>query len=148
LNQFNWAAMAHCRTFYVRRQETNTGSGPRQKTVHMHAAIMTPPEGWQVDHVDGNGLNNQRSNLRVVTARQNQHNRVHKQAGCSSRFRGVSLHKRSGKWKAQIKLAGVIHYLGMFSCEVAAAAAYDVAGFARDPEHFTPNFSASFLAPR
>ncbi len=52
-----------------------------------------------------------------------------------------------GKWEARIKVDGKLKHLGRFFNEFDAAGAYDAAGIARDPEFFTPNFSASWLAP-
>jgi hypothetical protein len=100
----------------------------------------------QTDHIDGDGLNNQRHNLRSATDLQNACNQTRKRAGCASQFRGVTWHRRAEKWQAQIKIGGHLKYLGSFRDEFAAARAYDAAGIARDPDHFTPNFSASWLA--
>lgn len=100
----------------------------------MHTLLMNTPKGMHTDHINGNGLDNRRCNL-------------HKAVACSSRYRGVCWNKLQQQWVAYISVEGKRLNLGVFDCEFVAAAAYDVAGFARDPEHFTPNFSASFLAP-
>jgi len=93
----------------------------------MHRIIMDAEKGEEIDHRDGNGLNNQRCNLRLCTHRQNLMNRRKTHKRCSSKFRGVSWEKRSGKWCAQI----MIHYrhihLGYFDDEVLAALAYNEA---------------------
>jgi hypothetical protein len=142
LNAHKWTAAKTRYTWYAQRTV-----GPRggQRLVLMHAVIAGTPKGSKTDHVDGNGLNNGRSNLRVCTTGQNQHNQIRKQEGRSSRFRGV--HWSGGKWQATIACKGRSMYLGRFESEYSAAGAYDVAGIARDPEFFTPNFSASWLAP-
>lgn len=104
-----------CRTDY---------SGERQRTVLMHreiAAVVGIPE---TDHCDGNGLNNQRFNLRPATASQNQGNQ-RKSPGFSSRFKGVSWKSNKRKWRAQIKVARAIKHLGYFNDEISAAKAYD-----------------------
>lgn len=116
------------------------------KLFYMHAVILGTPKGMSTDHIDGNGLNNTRSNLRIVTVLQNSFNMVTKQSGTSSIYRGVCWQKRARKWQAQIKVDGRMKYLGLFVSENDAAAAYDAAGFERDPEHFTPNFPVSLLA--
>ena len=79
-----------------------------------------------VDHWNGDGLDNRRRNLRAATPSQNQHNR-RKRLGCSSRFKGVHWHKRHGKWAAKIRIDGRQLHLGYFPVERDAAAAYNLA---------------------
>jgi hypothetical protein len=82
--------------------------------------------GWlRVDHEDHNGLNNQHFNLRKATDSQNGANR--RKFVASSTFKGVTWNKKAGKWQAQIKVNGQSTYLGLFSREQDAAAAYDAA---------------------
>jgi predicted RNA methylase len=76
--------------------------------------IMNPPNGLVVDHIDHDLLNNQRSNLRVVTVLVNSQNRK-TNLNNKSGFRGVSFHKASGKWIAQLRQGvGKNLYLGAF----------------------------------
>lgn len=103
------------------------GRGPRQ-TVLMHAAIAGTPTGMVTDHIDRDGLNNQRSNLRVCNIAENASNRG-KNKNNSTGFKGVGRHPRheSNLWVAQIwKLNRRIH-LGVFPTAEAAARAYDEA---------------------
>lgn len=79
----------------------------------------------QIDHINGNRQDNRIINLRIVGFSENAQNR-HARLG-SSPFKGVTLHKPTGKWQAQIKKNNRSHYLGLFSREVDAAAAYDAA---------------------
>lgn len=100
-----------------------------QRTLHrkdlwMHREIMRPVEGQMIDHKDGNGLNNIRSNLRLATNSQNQQNRHHLSLNTSG-FRGVTWNKASAKWQAQIKHQGKNFYLGVFDNAEVAAAAYN-----------------------
>ena len=69
--------------------------------------------GMQTDHIDRNGLNNQRSNLREVTQSQNLHNR---RANYNNRsgIKGVTWHKRDKIWQAQVTHQGKTHYVGLF----------------------------------
>jgi hypothetical protein len=123
VSQYRWNAYLDRNTYYAKRN-VPTVSG--QRTQRMHALIT----GWpRVDHIDGDGLNNQHDNLRLATSQQNRRN-SHGRRTASSRFKGVSLY-RSGKWQAQIGVSpGVLRYLGQFASEIDAALAYDVA--ARD----------------
>ena len=86
----------------------------------------SPPAGHVVDHKNGNGLDNRRSNLRTVTKAMNSQNQ-NNQTGCSSTFRGVRTSKNRHRWQAQC--AG--EELGSFDTEVEAAAAYDGAALRR-----------------
>lgn len=92
----------------------------------LHRAIMCAGVGQIVDHIDGNGLNNRRSNLRFATQQQNCQNR-RAMLGCSSRFKGVSFVSASGRWHAYIKHNQKRTHLGFFDDEEAAARAYDEA---------------------
>jgi len=76
-----------------------------------------------VDHVDGNGLDNRRSNLRLATASQNQCNQRRSSAN-SSGFKGVTWCRKGKRWKARIKVNKVLKHLGTFTSPEAAYAAY------------------------
>lgn len=86
--------------------------------------LVNPPEKMRVDHIDGNPLNNQRSNLRLATPAQNKHN-SRKRKATSSIYKGVSKLKNS--WKAQITVHGKTTRLGKFETEKEAALAFDEA---------------------
>lgn len=93
-------------------------------SLRMHVVLMNPPEGMQVDHIDRNGLNNQRSNLRLASPRQNMWNRG-KNRNNTSGYTGVTRNK--GSWVAQITINGKCVNLGRFADPVTAAHAYDEA---------------------
>lgn len=120
LNQFKWCAHKDPNTFYAERVQTK----PIRKTIKMHRLIMSVPIGFEIDHKDGNGLNNQRNNLRICTRSENQMNR-RKKENSSSIYKGVSFHKREGKWRAVIMINGKYIGLGDFDSEVEAAKAYN-----------------------
>jgi hypothetical protein len=94
--------------------------------IRMHCLLMILPPGAMVDHIDGDGLNNRRSNLREATRGQNACN-AKTRADNKSGFKGVSLHRTSGKWHAYINRNGRRHSLGYFETSEAAARAYALA---------------------
>jgi len=114
LSRYPWSAWQHGRTFYARRGRAN-------HIVHMHRQIMRPPPGYVVDHIDGNGLNNRRSNLRICTPAQNACNT--RPALGTGRFKGVF--PAGDMWAAAIWHQGQEHWLGLFDDEIDAALARD-----------------------
>jgi hypothetical protein len=114
-----WHAHKAYRTFYAHRSASGS---PR--TILMHRQIIGAPEGTVVDHIDGDGLNNRRSNLRLCDGSANQQNRVYLTTNTSG-YRGVTFHRVTGKWQAQIKCRGENHYLGLYETPRLAAHAYD-----------------------
>ena len=103
-------------------------SGDRKRTIKMHREIMGAKPGQQVDHKNGDTLDNRRANLRICTQSQNNMNR-HTRTG-TSRYKGVCWSKAKRKWQAGIQVDGKTKFLGYFHNEIEAARAYDVA--ARD----------------
>ncbi len=122
----SWRAM---REHSVKKEKyyavRNYTAGKREVKEAMHANIIQAPPGLQTDHIDGNGLNNCRSNLRCCTGAQNQHNM--RASWGLSQYKGVTWNKRTRMWQAQIGYYGSRFYLGLFSDEKDAALAYDLA---------------------
>lgn len=113
-------------TAYAGANMPGTGRpGRRMKYVFMHRFIMQPPPDMFVDHRDGDGLNNQRSNLRVCTCADNTRNR--RVSFGTSRYKGVHFCKDVNKWRAAIQA----DTLGFFDSESLAAAAYDAEALKR-----------------
>lgn len=94
-------------------------------TVWMHRLIMglDREDPREVDHWDENKANNQRRNLRIANQSQNQHNRG-AYANNKSGYKGVSWYKNYGKWRASIKINGVVKFLGYFDDPKIAHEAY------------------------
>jgi hypothetical protein len=90
----------------------------------MHRLISGTPAGMETDHIDGDGLNNRRSNLRFATTSENQRNRVASANNTSGGRKGVNFHRYSGRWRASIQLNGKRRHLGYFDTPDQAHAAY------------------------
>lgn len=126
LNQWKWYAKKRQKTFYAVR---NIESWPNQKHIRMHRVIlqrMGYKKFSETDHKDGNGLNNQRSNLRFATTRQNQCNK-RKRKDNTSGYVGVYWDKRSEKWGSQITVNHQHIHLGYFTSKQQAADVYNKA---------------------
>lgn len=120
---YNWYALKKGRRVYaVRKIRLSDG---RQTSQYLHQLIR--PGCPEIDHRDGNGLNNTRGNLRRCSHAQNVSAFQSKRSGTSSSYRGVYHCKRLDKWIAQIQASGKNKHLGTFSDEVEAARAYDAA---------------------
>jgi hypothetical protein len=108
--------------------------------VKLHRLLLgVTDKAVKVDHRDGNGLNNQRQNLRSCTNQQNTFN-MRKTRG-SSRFKGVFFCKNSRKWKAEIGLNKKKVCAGRYADELTAALAYDLAALSLHKDFARPNFS-------
>ena len=92
---------------------------------YLHREVLAPPPGLLVDHVNGDRLDNRRINLRLATHSENAANS--KDRPRRSGYRGVYPHKPTGRWIAQISIAGRVRHLGIYDDPVAAAQAYDQA---------------------
>jgi hypothetical protein len=111
----------------------------RTRAMRMHRLILNAPAGIPVDHADGDGLNNQRANLRLATNQLNSANS--RRPLPASGFRGVYAYdKKPGFWRAQMKLEGRSIHIGCFKCPIEAARAYDAAALQAFGEFATLNF--------
>jgi AP2 domain len=117
LGRGKWHVLPRCNTFYAVRSE---GSNPRRKVL-MHVLIA---DCERPDHVNRNGLDNRRINLREATPSQNGANRGLPAANTSG-YRGVYWNKQRRRWTAIISIAGHKKYLGHFGDPAEAARAYN-----------------------
>lgn len=116
----NWYANVQSHTVYAARNVYSNGSS---HAVLVHRVIMDAPADLKVDHINGDALDNRRSNLRLATHAQNLHNqRLSTRNTCG--FKGVWWDNLRGKWKAGIRLGGKHHHLGYHRTAEAAHAAY------------------------
>ena len=122
LSQFRWHCKVNKSSTYAVRSIYAAG---RSKRMYMHRLIMDTPSHLVCDHINHNGLDNRRQNLRNCTIQQNNANVLAR--GTSSRYKGVSWGKRRRRWFAYIKKDGRQFNLGCFDNEIEAAKAYDAA---------------------
>ncbi len=105
----------------------------------MHRVIKGAKAGQSVDHVNGNGLDNRRSNLRLCAHAENLRNRkIHKNN--KSGFKGVRKRKESSLWRAEIRSNHKFYFLGNFHSAEEAAHAYDAAALKLHGEFARLNF--------
>jgi len=119
VSQYHWRASKNRNTYYAQ-----VGIGKR-KTICAHRLIMNLAENELIDHIDGNGLNNSRSNLRRCTRCQNQQNSKHRSHNRSG-YRGVHYQKKDNLYCARIGVNGERLYIGCFRHANLAALAYDL----------------------
>lgn len=146
LMQWRWVAFRTPKPvaeYYAVRTFRNHQPDGTQKcgAIRMHNAIFQVPKGFKVDHIDRDGLNNQKSNLRQATTSQNNANK----GPCSnnqSGFKGVSLVRanRSRPWAATVSHNRQVIYKEVFATREEAARAYDRAAKAFFGEFSYQNF--------
>ena len=110
LSQWKWHAAKDYKTYYARSRK----GGVSKTAVPMHREIIGAKDGQIVDHIDGNGLNNQRGNLRICSNSENILNVRELQSRNSSGVSGVNWCKREEKWFARVQVSGKRAVLGYF----------------------------------
>jgi len=118
LSKHKWYACKNRNTYYARRGTRING---KVKLIRMHQQLLGQKSGLVIDHHDGDGLNNQRHNIKHVTQRENLQNR---HRNTSSKYPGVCWNKQMEKWHASIHINGKRKYLGLYPNEYEAYLAY------------------------
>jgi hypothetical protein len=137
LMQWKWSSLKRkTGLFYAVRTDT------QNKMVYMHRSINDTDGGFWTDHVNGNGLDNRRLNLRTCSKQQNAYNRRKTERETSSRYKGVSLYKRNhtNPWMARIKYDGKSLHIGYYPTEADAARAYDIKALEMFGKYASVNF--------
>jgi hypothetical protein len=119
LSKYKWYSSISDGRCYAMRNITKKQG--KQDHLLMHKEIAKTPKGMYTDHIDGNTLNNIKSNLRIVTNRQNGQNRHENK---SSKYVGVYWNAKAKKWESKIRTGGKRKYLGCFENEIDAHNAY------------------------
>lgn len=139
LNKWKWTSNYNGIIYVIRAKD---GIG-------LHRLIMSAKKGQEVDHINGNALDNRRCNLRLCSHQQNCQNRRRRlERGFSSKYKGVSkgyfTKKRSLQmWTASIRQYGKSGYLGSFKSEIEAAKSYDAKALELFGEFACTNFKKS-----
>lgn len=137
LAQWKWRAERGGHTFYA---GCGGGTYPRMS---MHRIIMGDPKGMLVDHINHNGLDNRRSNLRICTRAENGRNRKPDLRVKSSRHKGVWWSTEKSRWLAKIYVNGKRICLGTFTVEDDAARSYDAAALVHHGAFACLNFEGN-----
>jgi len=134
VESYTWYVHPKGNTYYARTSTPHPDSGwytypngkrrRRRLQPKLHRLLMDPPKGMMIDHINHNGLDNRRENLRICTRAENGRNRG-KQKNNTSGYKGVYWAKSNKRWRAQIKKDNKLIHIGMFDILEEAARAYD-----------------------
>ena len=125
VSKFKWSAAVRGRRIYAQRSRKHGDPSLLHRFIMINAGLLSQRD--EVDHVNGNGLDNRRRNLRASSRTQNLANMLKRRVPCSSRYKGVWFFRRHGLWMAGIQFKGQRHHLGYFASEHEAAMEYDFA---------------------
>lgn len=105
-----------------------TSGEDRGKKIRMHRLIMHPNDDDIVDHINGNTLDNRKSNLRITNETGNIRNsrKMEKKKQVTSKYKGVSWDKQMSAWKVSIRNCGKVEHLGYFNNEDVAGYVYNL----------------------
>jgi len=129
LSKFSWFCSSNG---YVGRNNSTVGGKPVPKQTLMHMQIIGNLEGFQIDHINRNKLDNRRCNLRHVTHQQNMQNIAGHGA---SQYKGVRWRKHCKKWQARSHYGGREHHIGYYDTEKEAAIAYNAVAAKQQGEY-------------
>lgn len=118
---FNWHAAESRGLFYAKRYVINV---EKPYMLPMQNFILGIKHGIIVDHINHNGLDNRKANLRVCSAQENSYNTKKKSNASTSKFKGVYFCRTHNRWKSEIRAKGVIYRLGYYKNEYEAYTAY------------------------
>lgn len=124
VSRYKWCVSSGETVKYARRGTLKRE--PHYSTeIQMHRFILGTKRGIEIDHINGNGLDNRRENLRATDRFGQMRNTPKKRTPSISMFKGVSRSKGCNNWVAYIRKDGRLFHLGSFLSEEDAALAYD-----------------------
>ena len=126
LSEFKWSALSTTNGFHYAVRHTRVSEGVPGRTVYMHRQVLGVEKGTEVDHINGDRLDNRRENLRVCTREQNCSNVAISKTNTSG-FKGVTWHKSKKRWLAMIRFGGRKITLGAFKDRLEASECYNEA---------------------
>ena len=138
LNKSRWYALKGKNTYYAEKKIRKRGVWT---SIGMHRAILKIKKGLVCDHINGNGLDNRRVNLRICRQGENTWN-SRRQSNNTSGYKGVYWHKHSKKWYSRITVNSKTKSLGYYDDKKEAAIAYDLAAKQYYGEFARLNFQA------
>ncbi len=124
LIEYKWYAHKGTNTYYAVRSLTN-GKYRKRKNQYMHHLVIDIPPGRFCDHLNHNGLDNRKANLRLATHTQNVWHRRKFKSPSRSKYKGLTWRKKEKSWHVRITVNGSRLFIGSFKDEVEAACAYD-----------------------
>jgi len=138
LAQYKWCVSRSRNCLYARRSSKYQG---KKITLQMHRVVLGLEynDNLIIDHINRNGLDNRKANLRIVSQKINSYN-CKMQRHNTSGYRGVAFYKQTGKYASYIKINGIQKHLGFYETPIEAALAHDVASLLAYKENAIINF--------
>lgn len=121
LSNYNWGILTPYKGQYTTYAMKKSQAERKGKSRLMHRIVMNAPRNISVDHINGNGLDNRKSNLRLCSHRENLCNSNKQRNGITSIYKGVSWDKSRNKWTVHINKRN----LGRYNSEIEAALVYN-----------------------
>ena len=138
----DYADVSRYKWYPLKKPGTTYALRSKPVTVYMHTQILKTPAGLHVDHINGNGLDNRRENIRCVRPKDNSR-RIRKRKPSRAGYKGVAVSKTKGRWEARICVDYKLRHIGTYDTPEQAARAYDQEATKHFGEFAMPNFEAT-----